>query len=98
MVKNPPANAGRHKRHGFNPWVGKILWEGKASHSSIPAWRIPGTEAPGGLQSVAAELAVTEVTVCKATRGLPRWRPWGLEPTLRGKAADGRRATEGGLT
>ena len=24
MVKNPPANAGGVKRHGFNPWVGKI--------------------------------------------------------------------------
>ena len=26
MVKNLPANAGRHKRHGFDPWVGKIPW------------------------------------------------------------------------
>ena len=27
-VKNPPANAGdRHKRHGFNPWVGKVPWK-----------------------------------------------------------------------
>ena len=25
--------------------------EGKATHSSILAWRIPGTEEPGGLQS-----------------------------------------------
>ena len=25
-VKNPPANAGRHKRCRFDPWVGKILW------------------------------------------------------------------------
>ena len=24
MVKNPPANAGKCKRHGFDPWVGKI--------------------------------------------------------------------------
>ena len=24
VVKNPPANAGRHKRHRFDPWVGKI--------------------------------------------------------------------------
>ena len=23
-----------------------------ATHSSIPAWRIPGTEEPGGLQSM----------------------------------------------
>ena len=26
MVKNPPAKAGRHKRHGFDLWVGKIPW------------------------------------------------------------------------
>ena len=23
VVKNPPANAGRHKKHGFDPWVGR---------------------------------------------------------------------------
>ena len=28
-VKNPPANAGRHRRHGFHPWVGKISWSRK---------------------------------------------------------------------
>ena len=26
MVKNLPANAGDVKRHGFDPWVGKIPW------------------------------------------------------------------------
>ena len=26
MVKNLPANAWRPKKHGFNPWVGKIPW------------------------------------------------------------------------
>ena len=25
-VKNPPANAGRHKRRRFSPWVGKVPW------------------------------------------------------------------------
>ena len=28
------------------------LKEGMATHSSIPAWRITGTEEPGGLQSL----------------------------------------------
>ena len=52
VVKNLPANAGRLKRHEFNPWVGKIpLEEGMATHSSILAWRIPWAEEPGGLQS-----------------------------------------------
>ena len=51
VVKNPPTNAGDSKRHGFNPWVGKIpLEEGLATHSSILAWRIPWTEELGGLQ------------------------------------------------
>ena len=29
VVKNPPANAGRHKGNGFDPWVGKIPWRRK---------------------------------------------------------------------
>ena len=49
MVKNLPANAGDMKRT-FNPWMGKILEEGMATHSSILAWTIPSTEEPGGLQ------------------------------------------------
>ena len=28
VVKNPPANAGRYKRHRFDPWVRKIPWRG----------------------------------------------------------------------
>ena len=28
------------------------LEEGMATHAGIPAWRIPGTEEPGGLQSM----------------------------------------------
>ena len=24
--KEPPANASRYKRHGFDPWVGRIPW------------------------------------------------------------------------
>ena len=27
VVKNPPTNAGRYKRCGFDPWVGKIPWK-----------------------------------------------------------------------
>ena len=51
-VKNPPANAG-NMRWGFDSWVRKIpLEKGMAAHSSIIAWRIPGREEPGGLQSV----------------------------------------------
>ena len=51
MVKNPPAR--RHKRRGFDPWVGKIPPDkGMATDPSILAWRVPWTEEPGGLQSM----------------------------------------------
>ena len=29
VVKNPPANAGRDKRHWFDPWVRKFPWRKK---------------------------------------------------------------------
>ena len=49
MVKNPPAI--------WENWVQSLGWEDPleedmAIHSSIPAWRIPWTEEPGGLQSM----------------------------------------------
>ena len=48
----------RHKRCGLNP-LGRedALEEGLATHSSIPAWRSPGTEEPGGLQSIESQRA-----------------------------------------
>ena len=40
--KEPACLRRRHKRHGFDPWVGKIpLEEGISTHSGILAWRIP---------------------------------------------------------
>ena len=41
-------------------WVGSLGWKdplekGKATHSSILAWRIPWTQEPGGLQSMASQ-------------------------------------------
>ena len=39
------------------------LEEGMATRSSILAWRIPGTEEPGGLQSMGSQrLDTTEAT------------------------------------
>ena len=35
LVKNPPAKAGRHKRSGFHPWVGKIPWKGKMATTPV---------------------------------------------------------------
>ena len=37
----------------------KALEEGMATHSSIPAWRIPWTEEPGRLQSIGLQRADT---------------------------------------
>ena len=50
LVKNCPANAGE-------TWVPSLGWEdplekGKATHSSILAWRIPGTIQSGGLKEL----------------------------------------------
>ena len=48
LVKNPPA-----VREALVPFLGweDPLEKGKATRSRILAWRIPGTEEPGGLQS-----------------------------------------------
>ena len=46
----------RCKRHGLNPWGGKILLEEEmAIHSSLLAWEVPWTEKPGGLQSMESQ-------------------------------------------
>ena len=52
VVKNPSANAGDIREVGSIPGLRRALEEGMATHSSILAWRIPGTEEPGGLLSV----------------------------------------------
>ena len=57
-VKNLPAMR--------QTWIGSLGWEdpleeGMATHSSILAWEIAGTEEPGGLQSMVAELVMTEL-------------------------------------
>ena len=54
-VKNLPANAG-----DVGIWVRSLGWEdpleeGKATHSSTLAWRIPWTEEPGQLQSMVSQ-------------------------------------------
>ena len=54
VVKNPPANAGDARDTGSIPGSGRSP-DGMATHSSILAWRIPGTEEPGGLQSLGSQ-------------------------------------------
>ena len=52
LVKNPPAMQETPVR---SPGREEPLEEGMATHSSILAWRIPGTEEPGGLQSLGSQ-------------------------------------------
>ena len=51
-VKNLPANAGDL---GFITGSGRSPKEGMATPSSIAVWRIPGTEEPGGLQTMRSQ-------------------------------------------
>ena len=52
VVKNLPANAGDA---GLIPRLGWFPGGRNGTHSSIPAWRIPWTEEPGGLQSMGSQ-------------------------------------------
>ena len=52
MVKNPPANIG-----GAGDVVSILGWEDPleeemSNYFTVPSWRIPWTEQPGGLQSM----------------------------------------------
>ena len=49
MVKNLPAKAEDMRDAGSIPSREDPLEEGMATHSSVPAWRIPRTEESGGL-------------------------------------------------
>ena len=52
VVKNLPAHAGDLRDAGFIPGSGRFPLEKMATHSSILAWRISGTEEACGLQSI----------------------------------------------
>jgi len=52
VVKNPPANGGDVRDMGSILGQEDPLKEGKATHSSVLAWKIPWIEEPGGLQSI----------------------------------------------
>ena len=55
VIKNPPANAGDAREVVQSLGLEDPLEEGMATHSSILASRIPWTEKPGGLQSIALQ-------------------------------------------
>ena len=49
--KESTSNARATEDVGSIPWEDPLA-EGMATHSSIPAWRIPWTQEPDGLQSI----------------------------------------------
>ena len=53
VVKNLPANAGETRDMGSG--MKDTLEEEMATHSSIFSWKIPRTEEPGRLQSMALQ-------------------------------------------
>ena len=53
MVKNSPA---MQETQIQSLGQEDTLEEGMATHCSIPAWRIPWTEEPGGLQSMGLDM------------------------------------------
>ena len=60
VVKNLPANEGDVREAGSIPRLGRSSGGGNATHFSILAWRIPWTEEPSRLQSIASEMDTTE--------------------------------------
>ena len=68
MVKNPPSKAGdytgnymansifiRKCKAGSTPGLERSPEEEMVAHCSILAWKIPGTEEPGGLLSMGSQ-------------------------------------------
>ena len=84
MLRNPPAMQ--------ETWVWSLVWEDPlkkemATHSSIPAWEIPQTEEPDGLQSMGsqrvgrAKLLQSCPTLCSPVdRGRPGCSVYGIFP------------------
>ena len=85
-VKNPPTNAGDH--------VWSLRWEDPlekemATHSSIPAWVIPWTEEPGGLQSMGLQKSQAWLRDWKIMIGVKdRTLSWGGCGNVVRKSAD----------
>ena len=53
--KEPACQCRRGKRHGFDPWIGKIPCRREWPPFSVLAWRIPQTEEPGRLRSLGSQ-------------------------------------------
>ena len=83
VVKNLPANAGDVKRHGFDPWIGRIPWSRKWQPTPVflpgkfPGWRSLAGYSPWGHKE-SAMIKVTEDTQWK----IPWSRKWQPTPVF----------------
>ena len=74
VVKNPPAKAGDTTD---DPWVLEDPPEEEMpAPSSVPAWRIPGTGEPGGLQSMGSQRVGHDRNDLACMHGLLKKRFW----------------------
>ena len=64
-IKNPPANAGDV---GSIPGSGRSPGEGNGNPLQYSAWKIPGTEEPGGLQSMGLQKSGTWVSQVRSKK------------------------------
>ena len=67
--KEPACQCRRCKKHGFDPWAGKI--PRRRAWQPTPvffAWRIPWTEEPGGLQSLGSHKVLNDCNNFKNAR------------------------------
>ena len=55
MIKNPPTNTGNIKEMGLIPGSGRSPGGENDNLLQYPAWEIPWTEEPGGLQSMESQ-------------------------------------------
>ena len=82
--KKPTCQCRRLKRHGFNPWVGKIPWRRAWQLTSVflPG-ESPWTEEPGGLQSMGQQrVGYDRRDSTHGTHPFIGWQTVGLFPSL----------------
>ena len=81
VVKNPPANAGDTEDSGSITGSGRPPEGGHGIHSSILARKIPWTEEPGGLWSMASQKSRTCLGMhpFKAALKINRYHPKPIE-------------------
>ena len=80
--KNPPANAGTVRAARSTSGSGRSPGGGHGNPlccqevSSIHVWRIPWTEEPGGLESIASQTVIHDWNKLVHTRGKRIWGEW----------------------